>query len=206
MSDIRFAYDVENLDTAYNRLRTARSALNYCVKYDQSSKGGHIDVYPKPCSRFCTCICCCLYDRQDGLSFYKNEVECLREEFETEKEKALSKPLGMAFITFETHQMAKSVHDKFNEFSLFGYKPNIPKTNIFLEKEDDPKRWTVRYAPPPDDIYWTQLEGSRKIFIFKYILVNVVLFIVVLFLSTPGKANYTCSTLSLDINFHGMSL
>ena len=83
--------------------------------------------------------------------------------------------------------MAKSVHDQFNSFSLFGYKPTIPKTNIFVENEDNPKYWNLRYAPPPDDIYWTQLEGSRKIFIAKYILVNVVLLLVVLFLSTPGS-------------------
>ena len=187
ISDVRFAYDVEELDSIYNNLRTAKSALNYCLKKDKSSRDGGIDVYPKSCSRFCTCICCCFYDRQDGLSFYKKEVESLKEKFETEKEKALSKALGMAFITFETHQMAKSVHDQFNSFSLFGYKPTIPKTNIFVENEDNPKYWNVRYAPPPDDIYWTQLEGSRKIFIAKYILVNVVLFLVVLFLSTPGN-------------------
>ena len=157
------------------------------MKNDQSSTKWHIDVYPKLCSRFCTCICCCFYDRQDGLSYYMKKVETLTEEFEKEKGKALSNPLGIAFITFETHQMAKSVHDKFNTFSIFGYKPNIPKSSLFTTNHDNPKHWNVRYAPPPEDIYWTKLEGSRKIFFAKYICVNTSLFLLVLFLSTPGE-------------------
>ena len=64
------------------------------------------------------------------------KVETLTEEFEKEKGKALSNPLGIAFITFEIHQMAKSVHDKFNTFSIFGYKPNIPKSSLFTTNHD----------------------------------------------------------------------
>ena len=122
-----------------------------------------------------------------GLSFYKKEVEKLKEEFEREKNIALESPIGMAFITFETHQMAKTVYDTFNGSSMFCCKPVLPKTTLSLE-EDDPRNWSVRYAPPPDDIYWTQLSGSRKCLITKYILVNTTLFIFLLFLSTPSKS------------------
>ena len=146
----------------------------------------HIDVYTKPCSRFCTCICCLFYDRQDGLSFYEKEIERLKEEFDKEKEKALASPIGKAFITFETHQMAKTVYDVFNGSSIFCFQPQLPKST-FSAEIDDPRKWNIRYAPPPDDMYWTALSGSRKYLLIKYILINTALLMIVLFLSTPGK-------------------
>ena len=180
---------MEALEKIYIALREAKSAFNYCIQASESHPDKHIDVYAKPCSRFCTCICCCLYDRQDGLSFYEKEMEKLKEEFDKEKEKALASPIGKAFITFETHQMAKTVYDVFNGSSILCFKSRPPKSTFSAEM-DDPSNWNIRYAPPPDDMYWTALSGSRKYLLIKYLLVNTALLVIVLFLSTPGK--YKC--------------
>ena len=113
-------------------------------------------------------------------------MEKLKEEFDKEKEKALASPIGKAFITFETHQMAKTVYDVFNGSSIFCLKPQLPKSTFSAEM-DNPGNWHIRYAPPPDDMYWTALGGSRKYLLIKYILINSALLLIVLFLSTPGK-------------------
>lgn len=185
---------MEALEKIYIALREAKSALSYCIQASESHPDKHIDVYAKPCSRFCTCICCCFYDRQDGLSFYESEMEKLKIEFDKEKEKALASPIGKAFITFETHQMAKTVYDVFNGSSIFCFKPQLPKSP-FSPEMDDPGNWNIRYAPPPDDMYWTALGGSRKYLLIKYILINTALLLIVLFLSTPGKHNFSIASI-----------
>ena len=164
----------------------------------ESHPDKHIDVYAKPCSRFCTCICCCFYDRQDGLSFYEKEMEKLKEQFDKEKEKALASPIGKAFVTFETHQMAKTVYDVFNGSSIFCLGPQLPKST-FPAEMDNPGNWNIRYAPPPDDMYWTALGGSRKYLLIKYILINTALLLIVLFLSTPGKHKLLGSSIQHSI-------
>ena len=189
VSDLRFAYNVEKLEQVYQELRQAKSAYKYCVRNSELHPDRHIDVYPKQCSRYCTCICCCYYDRRDGISFYEEETERLTAEFESEKEKALDSPLGIAFITFETHQMAKDVYDVFHDYISVCFKPKLPKTK--LTKDIQPEEWRVTYAPQPDDIYWTRLNSPRRYFVIKYILVNIALFLFLLFLSTPGKLKYS---------------
>ena len=186
VTDLRFSYNVEALDGIYIKLREAKSAYNYCIRNAECHPDRHIDVYPKPCSRYCTCICCCVYDRQDGLAFYGKEVEELKGEFEKEKDIALASPLGIAFITFETHQMAKNVYDTFNDSPLLCCKPILPKTTI-SDETDHPENWKIGYAPPPDDIYWTRLSSSRNFLMIKYVVINTTLFIFLLFLSTPGN-------------------
>ena len=111
----------------------------------------------------------------------------MTEEFEKEKAVAFASPLGIAFITFETHQMAKTVYDTFNGSSIFCCKPELPKSTLSFDSIGDPRAWSVRYAPPPDDMYWTELSGSRKYLLIKYVVVNIFLFIFLLLLSTPSN-------------------
>ena len=183
MTDLRFAYNVEALEKTYKKLKETKSSHAYCIKNAECDRNQHIDVYPTPCSRYCPCICCLFYDRQDGLSFYGEELKRLMEEFDREKDVALNTPIGIAFITFKTHQMAKNIYDTFNDSPFPCYKPQLPKASEI----DNPKAWKVRYAPSPDDIYWTELGSSRRFLMAKYIVVNAALFIFLLFLSTPGS-------------------
>ncbi len=45
----------------------------------------------------------------DAMRYYSEQEEELKEEFEQERREALSKPLGIAFVTFHTINMAKEV-------------------------------------------------------------------------------------------------
>ena len=45
--------------------------------------------------------------------------------------------------------------------------------------------WTVRFAPPPEDIYWENLNDAHRLFFFKALLINIFLFIVLFFFTSP---------------------
>ena len=118
------------------------------------------------------------------MAFYGQEKQKLLEEFETEKEAALKNPLGIAFVTFKSYQMAKDVHDAFKTSLFTCWKARPPKSS--LSSILKPQNWNVSYAPVSEDIYWENL-GSRRFLLIKSIAINTVLFIFLLFLSTPGN-------------------
>jgi hypothetical protein len=42
----------------------------------------------------------------------------------------------------------------------------------------EPEKWSVRYAPPPEDIYWENINNSHTAYMMKASIVNVIVFIV----------------------------
>ncbi len=58
---------------------------------------------------------------------------------------------------------------------------------------------TVRFAPPPDDIYWENLTADNyRLFLIKAVFINLVLFLVLFFFTSPA---YIISQLELILNF-----
>merc|ERR1740129_980722 len=49
-----------------------------------------------------------------------------------------------------------------------------------------PARWDVRFAPPPEDIYWENLNKRQHFRSLKVWLVNTILFLVLFFFSSPA--------------------
>ena len=43
----------------------------------------------------------------------------------------------------------------------------------------------MRFAPPPEDIYWENLNDAHRLFLFKALLINIFLFIVLFFFTSP---------------------
>ena len=170
------------------KLNEVKSALSYCIRKGKLDgevpKYPPIDVYPKQCSRYCCCFCFCCANKLDGMEFYGEEKQKLLEKYEEEKNEALTTPLGIAFVTFKSYQMAKDVHDSFRTSMFTCWKARPPKSS--LSSILKPQNWNVSYAPVPDDIYWENL-GSSRFWWIKYLAANTVLFIFLLFLSTPGN-------------------
>ena len=190
---IQFAYDVQKLQDTYEKLRKAKSAIEY---YQQKQIGGsnqdsndltETRTLGKKglCSTWCYCN-----ESNYGTEFCEEKVKKLKEDFNQQKEFALQKPNGTLFITFKTNQMAKDVHDRFNRgtFSLWKPKRIESTLDIYLRIE----KWDVAYAPEKDDIYWETLgstKGARgyNLYRLKYLLVNLGLLLFFLFVSTPCK-------------------
>jgi hypothetical protein len=49
-----------------------------------------------------------------------------------------------------------------------------------------PSTWTVRFAPPPEDIYWENLNDAHRMFFFKALLINIFVFIILFFFTSPS--------------------
>ena len=89
---------------------------------------------------------------------------------ELEKARVKTKSIGVAFVTFATAEGARTVASDYKSsawlsswFSLrvftwcFGSsRPKSSMTNLLV-----PDFWSVRYSPPPDDIYWENLHTSH---------------------------------------------
>ena len=69
----------------------------------------------------------------------------------------------------------------------------LPSLSNLLE----PGKWSVRYSPHPDDIYWENLSESQHLFVFKAFFVNLFLFVVLFFFTSPS---YILSQLQLILN------
>lgn len=73
-------------------------------------------------------------------------------QLEAEKESALKRPLGIAFVTMTTIHAARNVYqDHIYKLSKCG-RHNPPTSSVAALLQ--PYRWRVTFAPSPDDIFW----------------------------------------------------
>lgn len=86
----------------------------------------------------------------DAIEFYTEEENRLGGEVENEKVKALQRPTGVAFLTFDSIENANKVlRDHRNKCDCFR---NIPTSSVSSDLK--PYNWFIRVAPSPEDIYW----------------------------------------------------
>lgn len=117
-----------------------------------------------------------------ATEFYEEQVEKLTKDFLDEKEKSLKHPVGIVFITFRSINNAKEVFDSFHRSVLqCNYEPPSSTLSSLLK----PKQWKVSFASTPDDIYWENLNVSRRFLTLKYVAINIFLFFMAFFLTTP---------------------
>ena len=95
-----------------------------------------------------------LFYQVDAIEFYSEEEMRLSGEVENEKVKALQRPTGVAFLTFDSIENANKVlRDHKNKCDCFR---NIPASSVSSELK--PYNWFIRVAPSPEDIYWWDMQ------------------------------------------------
>uniref|UniRef100_A0A8B9UGB3 Transmembrane protein 63B n=1 Tax=Anas zonorhyncha TaxID=75864 RepID=A0A8B9UGB3_9AVES len=103
-----------------------------------------------------------------------------------EKEKVNEKPLGMAFVTFHNETITAIILKDFNACKCQGCAcRGEPKASSCSESLHV-SNWTVSYAPDPQNIYWEHLSIRGFIWWIRCLVINVVLFILLFFLTTPA--------------------
>jgi len=131
------------------------------------------------------------------LEYYSEEEARLEAEFLEERRRSLGQPLGLAFVTFKSVNMAKKVYDSFQRsFWEFNFTP--PSSSISAEIKVS--KWKVSFASTPEDIYWENLSNESRFLLLKKIVVNVALFVFCFFLTTP---EYLLSQTDFLIKFLG---
>lgn len=154
--DIEIAYRVKKLMQYEKERNKAHEARLYCLTH---ARQNGIKVQPYGC------IACCPWKTIDATDFYTKEEERLTNLVVSERIRALDKPLGIAFVTFETEEQAEYVVKSFEPGSI--------------------RHWNIVKAPSPSDINWENLEISYRNWYCKAIFLNASLFIVLFFLTTP---------------------
>jgi len=95
--------------------------------------------------------------------------------------KALTKPLGIVFLTLETPEMAARIMKDYR--FLPKYLRMTPESTLTTKMSSGD--WSVDYAPLPGDMYWENLALSPILWYIKIIIINVILLVVVTFYTTP---------------------
>jgi len=114
------------------------------------------------------------------IDFYTSEEQRLIQDVERHSELALSKPLGMAFVTFPSLDTSMTVYE--DHSTAFWSSATPPISSLTSLRPD---KWKVYFAPPPSDIYWENLAEDRWWIWVKIFASDLCLFLVAFFLTTP---------------------
>ncbi|RWS06611.1 hypothetical protein B4U79_04299, partial [Dinothrombium tinctorium] len=193
---IQFVYDAGALDKMYEKYNSVINAKYFCeeylVEYNTRFEGRPY-FFGRLGGLLCCCLCC---PKVDGLEYYNKRQRDLEKEIELEYRKCLENPTGSVFITFETEEMAKqaeafikSHRSQLRNLFCINWFYNLCKwfVSFFRRKRDNYEvgRWFVSTAPHPDDINWYDVPIDFKMIWLRRIVVNVWLFILFFFFSTP---------------------
>ncbi|XP_029984941.1 CSC1-like protein 1 [Sphaeramia orbicularis] len=141
-------------------------------------------ISPRVCGQLCCCSGC---EKVDALEYYTNKEKELLEEVRKQTELVPERPLGIAFVTLQTEAMAKYILKDFNALEcgsrvcLCGPEPQPSSFSGALKV----KKWTVSYAPPPKNVFWANLSVQGFAWYIRYAMLNVFLFVLLTFLTTP---------------------
>ncbi|XP_005179121.1 calcium permeable stress-gated cation channel 1 [Musca domestica] len=111
-----------------------------------------------------TQMCSC--KTENAYEYYQREERALHGDVCRLRAAALNEPLGIAFLTVSTVQEAQNIVAHFS-----------PGTY---------RQWDLSFAPSPNDLFWENLNVSRGHWMLKWATVNVILFVILFFLTTPA--------------------
>ncbi|XP_056292267.1 CSC1-like protein 2 isoform X2 [Pseudoliparis swirei] len=142
-------------------------------------------INPKPCGHLCCCIIkgC---EQEEAVGYYTKLEAQLKDDYRKEREKVNRKPLGMAFVTFQNESITATILKDFNACKCQGCQcRQEPRTSQFSAKLHT-HNWTVNYAPDPQNVYWEHLSVGGFAWWIRCLIINLVLFLLLFFLTTPA--------------------
>ncbi|XP_073772163.1 transmembrane protein 63Bb isoform X1 [Danio rerio] len=142
-------------------------------------------INPKPCGHLCCCaITGC--EEEEAVSYYTKLEAKLKEEYRKEKEKVNTKPLGMAFVTFQNEAMTAIILKDFNACQCQGCKCRLEPRSSQFSDGLHVYNWSVSYAPDPQNVRWENLSLGGVSWWLRCFIINCILFILLFFLTTPA--------------------
>ncbi|XP_053731227.1 CSC1-like protein 2 isoform X1 [Synchiropus splendidus] len=182
--EARICYDVAKLMSLDSERKKAERSKKFFLNVQAKEHVAPM-INPKPCGHLCCCIIkgC---EQEDAVSYY-TKLECkLREEYRKEREKVNGKPLGMAFVTFQNEAITATILKDFNACKCHGWHCHQePKSSQYSAELLTPN-WTVSYAPDPQNVHWNHLSVGGLVWWVRCLIINIVLFILLFFLTTPA--------------------
>ncbi|XP_064412643.1 CSC1-like protein 1 [Latimeria chalumnae] len=182
--EARMCYNVAKLMSLDAERKKAERSKNYFTSL-QTKEGITQFVNPKPCGHLC---CCAIQgcEEVEAIEYYTSLEAKLKEEYSKEKEKVYEKPLGMAFVTFQNETMTAIILKDFNACKCQGCKCRGDPQCSSCSEHLHVLKWTVTYAPDPQNIYWEHLQLGGIPWWLRCLVINCILFILLFFLTTPA--------------------
>uniref|UniRef100_A0A8C2TIZ3 Transmembrane protein 63B n=1 Tax=Coturnix japonica TaxID=93934 RepID=A0A8C2TIZ3_COTJA len=182
--EARPCYDVARLMFLDAERKKAERGRIYFTNL-QSKENTPSMINPKPCGHLCCCVIrgC---EEVEAIEYYTKLEEKLKDDYKREKEKVNEKPLGMAFVTFHNETITAIILKDFNACKCQGCACRGEPRASSCSESLHVSNWTVSYAPDPQNIYWEHLSIRGFIWWIRCLVINVVLFILLFFLTTPA--------------------
>uniref|UniRef100_A0A673H840 Transmembrane protein 63B n=1 Tax=Sinocyclocheilus rhinocerous TaxID=307959 RepID=A0A673H840_9TELE len=128
----------------------------------------------------------CVVLQEEAVSYYTKLEAKLKEEYRKEKEKVNTKPLGMAFVTFQNEAMTAIILKDFNACQCQGCNcRQEPRSSQFSDSLHV-SNWSVIYAPDPQNVRWENLSLGGVSWWLRCFIINCILFLLLFFLTTPA--------------------
>ncbi|KAM6961226.1 calcium permeable stress-gated cation channel 1, partial [Aplochiton taeniatus] len=178
VTDVRFCYDVHKLMRLDLERRKAMKGRLYLTT--KSQKEGRIMIKTHPYAQI---FCCdaCGFEQVDAEQYYSELEEKLTDEFNAEKNRITLQRLGIAFVTFRDERMTSVIVKDYERVRCRHQAQQSSITTIVQSHH-----WGVAYAPAPSDIIWENLSVSGSRWWLRCILLNILLFLLLFFLTTPA--------------------
>lgn len=164
---------IENVEVAYNISKLYVRNAEYERYLDARQYCEHhrdrdtLMVRPE----FCSC------KKENAYEYYQRGEHALRNEMERLRAAAGNEALGIAFLTVSTVQEAQNIVAHFT-----------PGTY---------RQWTLAFAPSPDDLFWENLNVNPGHWMLKWTIVNILLFLMLFFLTTPAMIVNLIDTIAI---------
>uniref|UniRef100_A0A8C2K5G2 Transmembrane protein 63C n=2 Tax=Cyprinus carpio TaxID=7962 RepID=A0A8C2K5G2_CYPCA len=178
VTDIRFCFDVQKLMRLDSERRKAMKGRLYFTT--KAQKEGRIMIKNHPCAQI---FCCdlCGFEQVDAEQYYSELEEKLTDEFNAEKNRIFMKRLGIAFVTFRDERMTAVIVKDYSRARCH-HRPQQSSITTVVRSH----QWGVSYAPAPNDIIWENLSVCGSRWWLRCVLLNILLFLLLFFLTTPA--------------------
>ncbi|KAH0620469.1 hypothetical protein JD844_020970 [Phrynosoma platyrhinos] len=178
VTSVQFCSDVRKLMKLDSERRKAMKGRLYFTT--KAQKEGKIMIKIHPCSRI---FCCriCGFEEVDAEQYYGELEEKLTDEFNAERSRIALRRLDMAFVTFQDERMTATILKDYNRIYC-RKRPQQSSVTTVVKSHC----WGVSYAPAPNDIIWENLSVRGASWWVRFVLLNICLFILLFFLTTPA--------------------
>nr|XP_028574693.1 calcium permeable stress-gated cation channel 1 isoform X1 [Podarcis muralis]XP_028574704.1 calcium permeable stress-gated cation channel 1 isoform X1 [Podarcis muralis]XP_028574713.1 calcium permeable stress-gated cation channel 1 isoform X1 [Podarcis muralis] len=178
VTGVQFCSDVRTLMKLDSERRKAMKGRLYFTT--KAQKEGKIMIKIHPCSRI---FCCrsCGFEEVDAEQYYGELEEKLTDEFNAERSRIALKRLDMAFVTFQDERMTATILKDYSRVCCRKHPQQSSVTTVVKSH-----CWGVSYAPAPNDIIWENLSVSGASWWVRFVMLNICLFILLFFLTTPA--------------------
>lgn len=171
--EVQLAYNFRKLKDAQRKVIAAQMGRHHCEELLQ--KTGERPLTTISTNKVSPCQCCGA-SHVDGIEYFTEEEEDGKMEVDQQRQKL--KSLGMAFVTFENAKVVQRCLKDFNTV-----KHGSPESSVSRKIFSD--HWNVKVAPLSGNIIWEHLSVDNESWWARALLINTLLFIFVLFLTTP---------------------